>query len=218
MRLRPKLTYANVMVTVLAFLVLAGGGAYAASQLGKGTVGAKQLKKNAVTSPKVKDGALKAKDFAAGQLPQGAKGAPGAPGAPGIPGTSHAYEATGSVNYDKFSDSLFGSTVVSLAVPPGAYFVTSAVQVQTVNAVPTTVTCRLIDGNGGGETTWATTRSQATPIDTEPYNFTLTTILDVTPGQKVNLQCSKGAAGSSARVNEANIVAVQISDVTHNSE
>ena len=33
--LKGKLTYANVMVTILAFVVLSGGAAYAASQLGR---------------------------------------------------------------------------------------------------------------------------------------------------------------------------------------
>lgn len=46
-KLRDKLTYANVMVTILAFIVLGGGAAFAA--LGKNTVGTKQLKRNSVT-------------------------------------------------------------------------------------------------------------------------------------------------------------------------
>jgi hypothetical protein len=33
--IRRNLTYANVMVTILAFMVLAGGTAFAASQLGR---------------------------------------------------------------------------------------------------------------------------------------------------------------------------------------
>jgi hypothetical protein len=57
-RLRGKLTYSNVMVTLLAFVMLSGGAAYAASHLGKKTVGAKQLKPNAVTSAKIKNNAV----------------------------------------------------------------------------------------------------------------------------------------------------------------
>lgn len=57
-RLRSKLTYANVMVTILAFVVLAGGTAFAAAKLGKNTVGTKQLKANAVTTAKLKNGAV----------------------------------------------------------------------------------------------------------------------------------------------------------------
>lgn len=48
-RLLGGLTYANVVSTVCLFIVL-GGGAYAASQLPKGSVGSAQLKRNAVTS------------------------------------------------------------------------------------------------------------------------------------------------------------------------
>lgn len=55
--MRPRLTYANVMATVAVFLAL-GGGALAASNLGKNTVGAKQLKKNAVTTAKIKNTAV----------------------------------------------------------------------------------------------------------------------------------------------------------------
>jgi len=56
-RVRAHLTYANVMVTLLAFVVL-GGVAYAATALPKNSVGTKQLKKNAVTAAKIKAGAV----------------------------------------------------------------------------------------------------------------------------------------------------------------
>jgi len=59
-RATSKLTYANVMVTILAFVVLAGGTAFAAGQLGKNSVGSKQLKKNAVTAAKIKNNAITA--------------------------------------------------------------------------------------------------------------------------------------------------------------
>jgi hypothetical protein len=56
-RLRPRLTYANVIATLALFVAL-GGGAYAATQLPKNSVGAKQLKKNAVTAAKINNGAV----------------------------------------------------------------------------------------------------------------------------------------------------------------
>ncbi|HEY0390841.1 MAG TPA: hypothetical protein VGC63_03945 [Solirubrobacterales bacterium] len=56
--MRGKLTYSNVVSTLCLFLLLSGGVAFAASQLGKNTVGARQLKRNAVTSPKIKDAAV----------------------------------------------------------------------------------------------------------------------------------------------------------------
>jgi hypothetical protein len=56
-RLRGKLTYANVMVTLLTFVVL-GGGAYAATKLPASSVGTKQLKNGAVTAAKIKNGTI----------------------------------------------------------------------------------------------------------------------------------------------------------------
>jgi hypothetical protein len=53
-----RLTYANVMSSIAVFLVLAGGTAFAANQLGKNTVGSKQLKSNAVTAAKIKNEAV----------------------------------------------------------------------------------------------------------------------------------------------------------------
>jgi hypothetical protein len=57
-KLRSRLTYSNVMVTILAFLVLGGGAAFAATKLAKNSVGTKQLKNNAVTTKKIKNGAV----------------------------------------------------------------------------------------------------------------------------------------------------------------
>jgi hypothetical protein len=57
-RLRPRLTYANVVATLALFLVLTGGAAYAATRLAKNSVGSKQLKKNSVTGAKIKDGTI----------------------------------------------------------------------------------------------------------------------------------------------------------------
>jgi hypothetical protein len=92
-RLRPKLTYANVMVTALAFVVL-GGGAWA---LTRNSVGARQIKANAVKrseiagnavrSQEVADASLLRRDFAAGQLPSGPEGPPGPEGPAGAPGS-----------------------------------------------------------------------------------------------------------------------------------
>src|SRR5664279_5186448 len=57
-KLHGKLTYANVVATLALFLVVAGGTAFAATQLGKNSVGSKQIKKNAVTSAKIKKEAV----------------------------------------------------------------------------------------------------------------------------------------------------------------
>jgi hypothetical protein len=56
--LRSRLTYANVMATVALFLVVAGGGAYAASKLKNGSVTSAKLAKGAVTNSKLAKGAV----------------------------------------------------------------------------------------------------------------------------------------------------------------
>ncbi len=58
-RIRPHLTYANVMSTIAVFLVLGGATAFAVSEaLPKKSVGAKQLKDGAVTVTKIRKGAV----------------------------------------------------------------------------------------------------------------------------------------------------------------
>ena len=88
--LKGKLTYANVMVTILAFVVLAGGGAYAASKLAKNSVGTKQLKKSAVTGEKVKDNSLTGADIDASTLGK-------------VPSASSADKATNAGHADSAS-------------------------------------------------------------------------------------------------------------------
>jgi hypothetical protein len=55
-------------MSTLAVFVALGGGAYAATQLGKNSVGSKQLRKNAVVSAKVRNGAITAKKIKKGAL------------------------------------------------------------------------------------------------------------------------------------------------------
>ncbi len=208
-KLRRHLSYANVMVTLLAFVVLGGGTAFAVGQLGKESVGARQLKKNAVTGAKVKDGSLRPKDFK-GVFGNG----PGAPGPAGPSGIGPAFQAHGEVNYDKFSASLYGSQVVSLPLPAGSYFATATATVETVNPVETTVQCRLIDGVGGAGSQAAILRSQRVRKDGSDDSFTLTGVFPITAGEALNLQCSKTDAGASARITDATIVAVQVTGIT----
>jgi hypothetical protein len=81
---RKRLTYANVMSSLAVFLVVAGGTAFAASQLGKETVGTKQLKKEAVSLAKIKKAAKNSLKGATG--PAGPKGATGPQGPKGEKG------------------------------------------------------------------------------------------------------------------------------------
>jgi hypothetical protein len=89
-KLRPHLTYANVVSTVSLFVVL-GGSAYAGVTLSKNSVKSKHIAngevkradiaRDAVNSARVKDFTLTANDFMQGQLPAGPQGPKGDPGA-----------------------------------------------------------------------------------------------------------------------------------------
>jgi len=69
-RLRPHLSYANVVSTVCLFVLL-GGSAYAAVTLKRGSVKGKHIAKNAITAPKVKNRSLRAADLARGVVQLG---------------------------------------------------------------------------------------------------------------------------------------------------
>ncbi len=66
-RLRPRLTFANV-ISCLALFVALGSGAYAAIHLPRNSVGARQLKKNSVTGAKVKNHSLTGRDISTSTL------------------------------------------------------------------------------------------------------------------------------------------------------
>ncbi len=67
--IRSRLTYANVVATLALVVALAGGTAFAASQmLPRNSVGAKQIKKEAVGAGKLKNGAVTGPKIAAGAV------------------------------------------------------------------------------------------------------------------------------------------------------
>ena len=137
-RIRPRLSYANVVATLALVLAAGGGGAYAAQkirshQIAAHAVTGSKINFNAVTGSKVKgsslsgsdlrdgtittldvrDGTLRAGDFAAGQLPPGPKGDPGAP----------ASDVHGTVSAAGALSNGAGATAVS-AGAGGSYTVT----------------------------------------------------------------------------------------------
>ena len=92
-----------MVIAMIALVVAAAGGGYAAAKLPKNSVGTAQLRNGSVTSAKVKNHSLLAVDFKPGQLervlptaigptgptgPSGADGATGAVGATGAQGDS----------------------------------------------------------------------------------------------------------------------------------
>jgi hypothetical protein len=68
LRLRSRLTYANVMSTAAAFLALTGASAFAASQLAKNSVGSRQLKAKSVTTGKIANNSVTGTKVANGSL------------------------------------------------------------------------------------------------------------------------------------------------------
>jgi hypothetical protein len=78
-RLRPKLSYANVVSTLCLFLLLGSAGAYAASKLKANSVGTKQIKANAVNGSKVADNSLTGADINASTLNLPSAPVPSAP-------------------------------------------------------------------------------------------------------------------------------------------
>jgi hypothetical protein len=86
----PRLSYATVVASLTAFVVLAGGAAIAANQLAKNSVGAKQLKKSAVTTAKIKKNAVTTAKIRNGAV-TGAKVKDGSLGAAAFQVTGSAY-------------------------------------------------------------------------------------------------------------------------------
>jgi hypothetical protein len=125
--LRSKLTYANVMVTVLAFIVLAGGTAFATSaMLPKNSVGSKQIKKEAVTPAKLSKAAKKTLTGPAGATgPVGLQGKEGKEGAPGKNGNPGAYATVIDSGPPSFAGSHPGFTAVT-SPAEGVYCLTPA--------------------------------------------------------------------------------------------
>jgi hypothetical protein len=109
---RKRLTYANVMSSIAVFLVLAGGTAFAASQLGKNSVGAKQLKKNAVTTAKLKSNAVTGAKIKPGAV-TGAKIDEGSLGT--VPSAANSNTASLATNLSGYSHKFLRMTPTPVA-------------------------------------------------------------------------------------------------------
>jgi hypothetical protein len=127
-RMRPRVSYANVVATLALFVAL-GGGAYAAFKLPAHSVGAKQLKNHAVTPSKLsrKTKALLKRG------PHGATGAPGtsgATGAPGPTGPSDVYAAGTAFLALPITETSLGT----MTVPAGSYLLQAKVTLESSTA------------------------------------------------------------------------------------
>ena len=153
-RLRPRLTTANVVSTLALVLALTGG-AYASGLLPKNSVGTAQLRKNSVTKPKigagavdsnkVKDSSLTVADFVPGALPAGPAGQKGDPGFASTP--SFDYEsATVSV-----PDGSPNAMPVKVPCPPGQNVVGGGAFMENAGITSNGI----LDSYPDGRTGWA---------------------------------------------------------------
>jgi hypothetical protein len=219
-KLRPRLSYANVIATIALFVAL-GGGAYAATQLPKNSVGAKQLRKGAVNSAKVKDASLMSKDFKAGQLPAGPTGARGAEGPRGLEGARGATGQTGARGpSNAYVDSTAGQITISsapgtlaatLAVPAGTWAVFGRVNVFN-NGILATGECSV----SAGATTLDTGLFKLqTSSGANELPLTLHGIATFTGPTAIQMFCEEeSAAGADFRVSERRLTAIQVETLT----
>jgi hypothetical protein len=106
-RLRPRLTYANVVSTLCLFVLLSGTAVAATvisgASIVDGTIAGSKLKNNTITSAKIKSGTLLKKAFKSGQLPVGPAGPAGPAGAAGAAGAAGTARAFGFVDNSSLS-------------------------------------------------------------------------------------------------------------------
>ena len=100
------LTFANVTSALALIVALASGGAWAATT----------LPKNSVASEQVKNHSLKAKDFAAGQLPAGPQG----PAGPAGPQAATLIAVVNDLSPADAAALAYGRGAVSVSDPAGA--------------------------------------------------------------------------------------------------
>lgn len=101
-RILESLTYANVVASLALFVALAGGTAFAATQLGKDSVGARQIKDESIGLSKLTKSARSTLQGQSGDKgsqgpagPTGAQGPVGPAGETGVTGTQGAPGAAG---------------------------------------------------------------------------------------------------------------------------
>jgi hypothetical protein len=203
-----------MVIACIALAVALGGTSYAAATLARNSVGTKQLKKNAVISSKVKNRSLLAVDFKAGQLPRGAQGptgptgATGATGATGPIGPSDAFST-----YNNSFVNLTGTltTIRSLALPAGKYFIMAKGILNNNDGTPQQVECYLTAGSDsdGPAGEYYTIGAQGTD-DREVAVLQL--VHDFTAGGTATLACNSTAANSN--IIGPRIAAIKVGSIT----
>jgi hypothetical protein len=117
-RLRPRITYANLMSTLAVVLVVGGGTAYAAITIPRNSVGSAQIRTSAVGTSELRSGAVHKTDIAKTTIAslrgakgdQGPQGPAGAPGTPGTPAVSYFAVVSGAGEFLRGNASNGGHT------------------------------------------------------------------------------------------------------------
>jgi hypothetical protein len=173
MRLKRFRPSPALVVASLALAVALGGTGYAAIALPANSVGTKQLKNGAVIAAKVKRGALRAANFAPGQIPQGSKGDRGADGLPGAAGAK-GDKGDAATKLFAVVDASGNATVKSSGVSssktgPNTYAVTFS---QSVGNCAPLVSVGFTGGSNGGEATAAVPAPGANVVNVATFDET----------------------------------------------
>jgi hypothetical protein len=219
-RLRARLTYANVVATLALVVALAGGTAFAATQvLPKNSVGSRQLKKGAVTPVKLSKAAKSTLTGPVG--PRGTTGAPGAKGETGAkggigpigPSTVYAGFYDGGISFENDSWPAATTIVTLPELPAGAYAI-QAKMVATSNSTADDLTECILDaegdtdsesdylGLGGGDTSFAPFSMQVVHTFTKPG--------------EVTIECGHVRTGTPAGINNIKITAIRVGSIASN--
>lgn len=163
--IRGNLTFSNVVSLLCLFLLVGGGAAYAASNLGKNSVGTKQLKNGSITPAKLNKSAKTSLRGATGaQGAVGPQGKEGKEGKEGPVGPSDLYSAENN-SVLTFPAGAGLKEVDSLTLPTGQYLLTGKQTVQTESAGGGELDCFLNVGGANKDTFYTTLpKSEATTL------------------------------------------------------
>jgi len=236
-KLRPHLTYANVVSSVCLFVVL-GGTAFAATtvitgkdvkngsltgkDLKNGSLTGTNVKNSSLTGTDVKDQSLSPADFSGSvQGPKGDKGEPGEKGDPGDPGVGFGFASFGGGG----SLGTQAVAVASMDIAGGNYVLYGNAIFTSTGADPGTVHCALglsgTDGNEGSQNTVDAGATELTAQNGVPHEATMSLAgvveLDdvISPTTPVTMECYPAGAGTfTVTYRDADIGAVEVDSLT----
>lgn len=144
-RLRPRLTYANVVATIALFLSL-GGTSYAVVKLAPGSVQTKHLRVGAVTTDRLAPGAVTRDKLAADVGVRGPRGAVGPQGAVGPRGASNGYEARGRDRNFPTTQNVRVTMAQLRALPAGSYLFNATAHAGVLSIAGSVGICAIVVG------------------------------------------------------------------------